>query len=238
MEDYYMNRTYLNNIIHERTQGVVQRGPFTGLKLCNYDSGCLGNKLLGSYESQLYPAIEQTINYKPDLIINLGCGEGYYGLGLAKRLPNVRNIIVDNAEHELINALYNLQANNLDNVELWNSADLEVTEFIMSKYNKPFLFVDVEGYEITFLDKKTNKELEKSYIIVECHDFQGTPITQILQERFINSHHIFNIYDELNKTSDHQSIQSLTKEEKDLLLSEGRPGVMNWLYMIPKTFTI
>jgi len=229
-----MNRTYLNNIVHERTQGIVQQGPFTGLKLCNYDNGCLGNKLLGSYESQLYAAIEQTINYQPDLVINLGCGEGYYGLGLAKRLPNVRNILIDNAEHELINALYNLQSNKLSNVELWNYADIDVIQYIMRKYKKPFLFIDVEGYEITFLDQNINSELVKSCIIVECHDFQGIPITQILNERFNDSHHVFNILDDLNKTSDHHAIKDLTKEEKNLLLSEGRPGVMNWLYMIPK----
>jgi methylase of polypeptide subunit release factors len=47
-------------------------------------------KLLGSYERELHPWIERICRGQYTEIIDVGCAEGYYAVGLARRLPNVK----------------------------------------------------------------------------------------------------------------------------------------------------
>lgn len=44
--------------------------------------------LVGSYESELHLQIEQLILERPQVVIDVGCAEGYYAVGLAQRLPD------------------------------------------------------------------------------------------------------------------------------------------------------
>src|SRR5947209_15685441 len=70
---------------------VVQNGPFTGMQYVERSIGSsLMPKLLGSYEANLQPVIEEIIRRAPATIVNVGCGEGYYAVGLARRLPHAR----------------------------------------------------------------------------------------------------------------------------------------------------
>ena len=68
---------------------VVQSGPFAGMVLP--DRACWGDgdllpKLLGCYEAELHAIIEEILAATPDLVINIGATEGYYAIGMARRL--------------------------------------------------------------------------------------------------------------------------------------------------------
>jgi 2-polyprenyl-3-methyl-5-hydroxy-6-metoxy-1,4-benzoquinol methylase len=45
-------------------------------------------KLIGSYESNIYEAVRKAAERNPNTVINVGCAEGYYTVGLARLLPN------------------------------------------------------------------------------------------------------------------------------------------------------
>jgi hypothetical protein len=41
----------------------------------------------GCYEHELHGEIEQLVTRGFDAVLNIGCGEGYYAIGLARRMP-------------------------------------------------------------------------------------------------------------------------------------------------------
>jgi hypothetical protein len=43
-------------------------------------------KFLGTYERELYSVIERAIELAPRYVLNIGCAEGFYAVGLALRL--------------------------------------------------------------------------------------------------------------------------------------------------------
>ena len=73
---------------------VVQSGPFIGMKIPYSDvwkDYCLGIQVLGCYEQELHFCIEAEITrlnrLKNPKIVNIGCGGGYYAVGMACRVP-------------------------------------------------------------------------------------------------------------------------------------------------------
>ena len=74
----------------------VLDGPFKGLKfVAKSTEGCHIPKLLGSYEQPLSPYIEEIISKNYSNIINIGCAEGYYAVGLASRMKTVQILACD-----------------------------------------------------------------------------------------------------------------------------------------------
>ncbi len=66
----------------------VQTGPFAGMRYVEEArSSALLPKLLGTYEDELHPALETFLAMSYPVAIDIGCAEGYYAVGLARRLP-------------------------------------------------------------------------------------------------------------------------------------------------------
>ena len=61
------------------TRGIVQSGPFTGMKLSERLSwGSFSDeaaKVLGFYEEELHVYMEMIIKKSPDIILNIGCAK-------------------------------------------------------------------------------------------------------------------------------------------------------------------
>ncbi len=45
-------------------------------------------KLLGSYESELHATLEELLAHEYTAVVDVGCAEGYYAVGLGLRLRN------------------------------------------------------------------------------------------------------------------------------------------------------
>src|SRR5271165_2199287 len=92
-------RAELTDYVSGHTGNIVQRGPFAGTAILQEKSwgnaGDLAAKLLGFYEEELHDAVEEAIAGNPDLVLNVGCAEGFYAVGLARRLPESRVIAFD-----------------------------------------------------------------------------------------------------------------------------------------------
>ena len=64
-------------------------GPFRGMTLLNHASeGNVAPKLLGCYEQELHDVIERCIETPYECVVNIGCGDGYYATGFARRMPS------------------------------------------------------------------------------------------------------------------------------------------------------
>ena len=71
----YNRRIELIHLLLQRTQGKIYQGPFQGMKILpqwSWGDGDLGGKILGIYECELAPHIEQVIASKPDVTLNIG----------------------------------------------------------------------------------------------------------------------------------------------------------------------
>ena len=75
-------------VIHHGPQ--VMSGPFAGMHYVETASeGALMPRLLGSYESELHPHLAAFAQAGLDCVIDVGCAEGYYAVGLARMMPEI-----------------------------------------------------------------------------------------------------------------------------------------------------
>jgi hypothetical protein len=72
--------------IQSAAKGSVMAGPFKGMRIPAWQHRSYSD-LLGVFEHDIAPVIEDVIARKPRKIINVGSAYGYYALGLARRLP-------------------------------------------------------------------------------------------------------------------------------------------------------
>ena len=226
----------LAKTIRNITNGQVYTGPFKGLHLLPdylWGDGDLSSKLLGLYESQLHSVIEDVISLNPDCVLNVGCAEGYYGLGFAKRLEcEVHLIDVDFRYTDIVNRT--AQLNNVTNYTFSTDSNIQHFKNIVTNKNNPFIFMDCEGVEIHFLDLEVFAELSGVRILVETHDFNVPNCTETLIKRFSDTHYIHEIHS-TPKNMNLDIIYNFSDLDKMVLWNEWRPCEMCWLYMIPKS---
>jgi len=242
-----------NDAVHlviEKTKSTVVGGPFVGLKI-NPDEGSFGNglvvgqgliiKLLGFMEQELHPHIEKIIKYNPSQIVNLGCAEGYYAVGLGLRIPSVPIVAVDidlNAIRLTTeNAQVNGIADRLSFIDLRGMESLEEQVEIMSKHDLKkggMWIVDIEGAEAEVLDIDKMPVLETCSIIVETHDHMGPSTLQDLKDRFSKSHNIEIVGSGGRNPNQSDILKEFPDDIKWAIMSEGRLSSMEWLVMIPK----
>ena len=81
----------------------VQFGPFKDLKYAKAlaAGSAILPKLTGTYEDELHPFIDMMITQQPDLVIDIGCAEGYYANGMAMRLPDTEVWAIDTDTYAL-----------------------------------------------------------------------------------------------------------------------------------------
>ena len=75
---------------------IVNAGPFKGMRYVTeaYGSTHLP-KLIGCYEDELHQVSEELIIREYLTIINVGCDESYYAVGLSLRVPNADVYVVE-----------------------------------------------------------------------------------------------------------------------------------------------
>lgn len=225
----------LNDYIVEKTGYVVQSGPFAGMKMLeekSWDDGNIGCQLLGCYEQELHPVIEEEIarlsELKHPIIANIGCAEGFYAVGLARRIPNASIYCVDIDEKALEIAAKAADANNV-------SSQIIVKQTIGKIMEKPDLvFSDCEGAEFEYLDPSLFNSLRAATVICECHDGPTRQVTPILLERFRPTHSIEMLREAGRDPNNFMILQHMHSLDRWIAVSEGRPCMMHWMIMRPR----
>lgn len=225
----------LNEWLYEKTHGVVQSGPFKGMVLLseeNWQDGNLGTKLLGCYEQELHHIVESEIERLSGIeapkIVDIGCAEGYYAVGMIRRLPQAAMFPIDSDEATQALCWKAAEANKVSH-RFFKSDTIE--EALL---NADLVICDCEGAEIEYLDKQRFPSLSKASIIVECHDFGPGAITNALLSRFSDTHEIYGADEGGRNPHEFAILWSIHSHARWLAVSEGRPFMMHWLYMVPK----
>lgn len=226
-------KEYMTSVVLETYKGIVETGPFKGMKMLQEIAWCdgnLGTKVLGCYEQELHDFLEKEISRLkmidrdyPLNILDIGCSEGYYAVGLALRLPEAKVIAVDTSEDAL---KITQMAAKLNEVILYTSKDCPY-DF------KPDLVIsDCEGAELEYLDLEKFPGLKDATIIVECHDNQAHPyLTQTLGDRFDATHEIWVVQEGARDPNQFEVLLMFDSLMRWVAVSEGRPCTMHWLIM-------
>jgi ribosomal protein L11 methylase PrmA len=224
--------------VYAQTSGIVQTGPFRGMCITPktmWGDGDTVSKLLGLYENELHSYLEQAVIANPDIVVNIGCAEGYYSIGLAQRLPKstVLAVDMDARSKPIIND--NATANNVKNVSaLTHCVDVAWLQDCCEKQLNPLLVFDCEGAELELLDPGKVTALSKCSVLVECHDCIIPGITETLIKRFEDTHNIELTSQTVKDAYQFEFLKTLSDCDKWALVHEGRPSAMTWLYMVPK----
>lgn len=223
----------LNNWLWEQTAGVVQSGPFQGMQLVKdhvWDDGNLGTKCLGCYEQELHDIIASEVGRLAGIenptIVNLGCAEGYYAVGMARLLPSATVYIVDIDDASLdlceqVAALNGVKVARVDNLDdIMAKADLIIS--------------DCEGAENAYLNRDKYPSLDHTTMVVETHDLPEVPTSDMLAERFSGTHNVQACLTETVRVpANYEILLRLPSHAKWMAVSEGRPATQIFLYMRP-----
>jgi hypothetical protein len=218
----------------------VSSGPFKGLRYPALQSvgSMLLPKLLGSYESELHAPLEALLRKNYSAIVNIGCAEGYYAVGLALRCPDaiVHAFDTDDKARSLCGAM--AQVNGVaGRVRIGSFCDPTLLCSI-SLGEKGLIICDCEGYEADLFNHQVVQHLSDHDVVVETHDFVNIDISVNLRDRFRRTHEIQSVKSthdiEKAHTYRYPQLDRFNTNERFSILSERRPAIMEWLVMTPK----
>jgi len=207
----------------------VRRGPFAGMRMSQRrSSGAYAAKLMGAYESELYPIIESLAGYTT--IVDVGSAEGFYAVGLARKLPAAtvwafdldplaRNLCKENAA---LNAV-------ADRVRIRARCGFEE----LTRLCAPGTLVvsDCEGYEAVLLDPAKAPALVHADILVEVHGLAEPGVRQLLTNRFAASHRVVSVGPSGRDLGKYPELAGYSEADASMLVSDMRDEDNGWLWM-------
>jgi predicted RNA methylase len=195
-------------------------------------------KLLGTYERELYPVLEQVVNDAYDTLIDIGVAEGYFAVGMAMR-KDARIIGYECDAQATALAIELAQRNGVaGRIEMRGACTPADLESAASASERPFLLCDVDGYETTLLDPRRVSSLSKTAMLVELHEYARPGVTAEFLRRFGDSHHIEIIWQAPRTAEDfpfeNRWTRRLPARYRRHMVDELRPCEQSWLWMTPK----
>lgn len=219
---------------------VVMNGPFKGMRYPEFKSvgSSLAPKILGSYEKELHPVIEQICLNDYSEIVDIGCAEGYYAVGMAMRAPTAKVYAFDTNSNAILLCRQMAQDNNVAERLVTGSFCDTATLHSIPYTMKALIISDCEGYEKDLFTEESAHILARHDLLIEVHDFIDIEISSTIRRLFSETHVIRSIYsvDDIAKahTYDYEELAGYSLERKRRLLAEYRPSIMEWLYLASK----
>lgn len=219
----------------------VLKGPFAGMRYPGFASvgSTLLPKLLGTYEHELHPFIEELSQTTIPKIVDVGCAEGYYAVGLALRFPQtlVKAHDIDPEARRLCAALAERNGV-MDRVSVLGACGPD--SLLAEDFSEGGLVIaDCEGYERELFNPEVASHLRRAYILIELHDYLDRSITPHILSAFSRTHDVTL----LPSTTDEWKVDHLqsplmegsTSFDRMVAFAEGRREVMDWALIRPRS---
>lgn len=213
----------------------VKHGPFKGMIYPNPKSrgSSLFPKLIGSYEKELQPVIEEICQKHYTEIIDIGCAEGYYTVGLAMRVPEAKVYAYDTNQEATQLCRKMAELNQVEkNIFIGSFCDFTTLKNIPFR-GKALIFSDCEGYEKQLFTKDTMEFFANHDLLIEVHDGIDITISSHLYPLLSETHTIEVVegVDDIKRAKIYQfeELQQYDLPTKEILLREWR-GAMEWWY--------
>jgi precorrin-6B methylase 2 len=151
--------------------------------------GSCAPMLAGTYEAELESAIERLIARRPSRVVDVGAAEGYYAVGLARRLPEAMVYAYD-VDADARRTCTEVATKNGVGARVRVLDRCSHSELRRLAGRDCIMVVDCEGCEAELLDPTCVPELTSTAMLVELHDFVDHTISSRVVERFSRSHRV------------------------------------------------
>ncbi len=222
--------------IHARfVDGVVRHGPFAGLRYPRLQSvgSSLIPKLLGSYEAELHPWIEAICATDYSDVIDIGCAEGYYAVGLAIRMPGIHVHAYDIDATAQALCLDAARLNGVDSRTTVHGQCSAAAVTGLTARRRGLIVCDCEGAELDLFTEHTVTALAGWDLLIETHDFLDITGSTRLAGLFAGTHEVQTCLsvDDIQKAKhyDYPELAGLDLPTRRAMVGEGRPATMEWL---------
>jgi hypothetical protein len=194
---------------------------------------------LGIYERELWPAVEAGIGCGPRLVVDIGTAEGYYAVGVARRVLGAKII---GFEAEAVGRTLLAQMIELNGmhgrIEIRGKCEVADLNEILGDGKGTWIVCDCEGYEEVLLDPAAVPAMKNSMVLAELHDMFVPGVTAKIVERFSATHDVEQILESKRSITEYPFkafyLQICPKRYLNWAVNEGRTGVTTWLWMRPK----
>jgi hypothetical protein len=226
---YFRNSPLMKEVFNNKY--IVHNGPFEGMNYINKSSGsAFLPKILGSYEEPIQNWIYQIINNTEyTKILDIGCAEGYYAVGFAIKMPNIKIYAYDVNTKAQDKLKEMIELNNVNNVFINGNCTLEELNFRCDRGT--LIFCDIEGAEKDLLDPIMASNLSNVDILVESHDCTEEGITDLLISRFFRTHSIEVVIDYPTRIREYNLPHKISTNDLNEVMNEHRSEAMRFLYM-------
>jgi precorrin-6B methylase 2 len=209
-------------------------GPFAGMEyVFAATEGALVPRLLGTYESELHPHLQALAEAGLDCVVDVGCAEGYYAVGLARMMPWV-TVYAHDIDAKARAACAELADKNAVTDRVIVGGEFAPDGFQAFAGRRVLVMVDAEGAEVDILQPALSPALAAMNVIVETHDVFRRGALATVTERFAATHDIVRV-DQQPKAFDMPPwLAELPHLDQLLAVWEWRAAPTPWLVMSPK----
>ncbi len=214
----------------------VLSGPFAGMDYVPQAVGsALMPKMIGSYEAELHNVIEQAMATEYRVVVDVGCAEGYYANGIARRLPSARVYAFDTdpEARDLCAAMARLNGVE-ERVIVGGKCEPEDLNALLT--GRSLIICDCEGYESELLQPALVPAMAQSDILVELHDQVQPGLTPLVLGRFRETHTATMITAVERDAERYPQLLFSEPEKRRLAISEFRSAGQQWAFLQARFF--
>jgi hypothetical protein len=208
---------------------TVRGGPFAGMTYTGaVAEGCIVPKLLGCYEQELQSKIKTIQKCNIDAIINIGCAEGYYAVGMAHLMPGVMVHAYDTNENARQRCRELAERNGVaDRVRIGQTIGAD--GFSACEGRHILIICDIEGEEFALLNPVQAPALLEFDLLVELHPI-GAETVEAFTKQFAATHEVEIIQPAARNPEAFTELASLSPLDKSLALIE-RLAPTPWVFL-------
>lgn len=215
---------------------TILHGPFTGMRYHRIVyAGSTLDRTLGVYEMELHGAIERMVAWQPDVVADIGTSDGYYLVGMARRLPRARVVGYDMLRLCRYLTRRLIRWNSVgDRSDVRGRCDVADLERALANAQRPAVVCDCDGGEDPVLRPDAAPSLRRAMILVELHDMIIPGISAEIRRRFEGTHAIEQIPVRTHAPTDVPTKFGLTTQEAAEVVAGQRRMDNFWYLMTPK----
>lgn len=217
-------------------QRVVLGGPFKGLRYPEAESfgSVLVPKIIGSYESELHHLFSGAARTGYTDIVDIGCAEGYYAVGLARLIESAHVYAFDISPVARALCSEMARVNGVaERVSVLGACD-RFSLLSLPLGARALIISDCEGFEDQIFDAGVAHAFGRHDVLIEVHDFLDPDISTRLIGAFRATHdlEVISSVDDLDKVRsyDFPILEGLSGKERFAALRECRPCRMEWFF--------
>lgn len=213
---------------------VVKDGLFKGMKYPSFNAvfSSILPKLSGTYENELNIVFDKLQANRYELIVDIGCAEGYYAVGLALMFPTTPIYAFD-TDSEARKLCHDMALLNQvqDQVIINGECTIENLSILING-KRCLIISDCEGYEEDLFTDERSHVFSKCDLIVELHPFENKNIKKDIYDALSNGHQVqfISSLDTNRKAFElSENYIHFSNLQKAQIVDEKRPHTMDWL---------